>query len=101
LRATRHADGRRALSAAHLAAILFPDTLHRLYIARDDDTAGDRATATLTRRANEAGIEAIVISPHLTDFNEDLRLRGIVRLRAACRVQIAEQDVARFMELAP
>ena len=31
-----------ALSAAHLAAILFPDTLRRLYIARDDDPAGDR-----------------------------------------------------------
>jgi hypothetical protein len=32
-----------ALSAAHLAAILFPDTLRRLYIARDDDPAGDGA----------------------------------------------------------
>jgi hypothetical protein len=30
-----------ALSAAHLAAILFPATLRRLYIARDDDPAGD------------------------------------------------------------
>ena len=31
-----------ALSAAHLAAILFPATLRRLYIARDDDPAGRR-----------------------------------------------------------
>ena len=81
-----------ALSAAHLSAILFPDTLRRLYIARDDDPAGDGAMATL--------IEAIVISPRLGDFNEDLRLLGIDALRAASRVQIAAQDVARFMELA-
>ncbi|ACI52518.1 conserved hypothetical protein [Gluconacetobacter diazotrophicus PA1 5] len=89
-----------ALSAAHLSAILFPDTLRRLYIARDDDPAGDGAMATLIDRAQEAGIEAIVISPRLGDFNEDIRLLGIDALRAASRVQIAAQDVARFMELA-
>jgi hypothetical protein len=89
-----------ALSAAHLSAILFPDTLRRLYIARDDDPAGDGAMATLIDRAQEAGIEAIVISPRLGDFNEDLRRLGIDALRAASRVQIAAQDVARFMELA-
>ncbi|QHP66448.1 DNA primase [Bradyrhizobium sp. LCT2] len=89
-----------ALSAAHLSAFLFPDTLRRLYIARDDDPAGDGAMATLTDRAQEAGIEAIVISPRLGDFNEDLRLLGFDALRAASRVQIAAQDVARFMELA-
>ena len=32
-----------ALSAAHLAAILFPDALRRLYIVRDNDPAGDGA----------------------------------------------------------
>ncbi|WP_371930048.1 toprim domain-containing protein [Bradyrhizobium sp. CCGUVB1N3] len=89
-----------ALSAAHLSAILFPDTLRRLYIARDDDPAGDGAMATLIDRTQEAGIEAIVISPRLGDFNEDLRLLGIDALRAASRAQIAAQDVARFMELA-
>ncbi|MBK3661087.1 toprim domain-containing protein [Bradyrhizobium diazoefficiens] len=88
-----------ALSAAHLSAILFPDTLRRLYIARDDDPAGDRAMATLIDRAQEDGIESIVISPRLGDFNEDLRLLGIDVLRAASRIQIATQDVARFMEL--
>jgi hypothetical protein len=54
-----------ALSAAHLAAILFPDTLRRLYIARDDDPAGDAAMATLIDRAQESGIEAITLSPAL------------------------------------
>jgi hypothetical protein len=89
-----------ALSAAHLAAILFPATLRRLYIARDDDPAGDGAMASLIDRANEAGIEAIALSPRLGDFNEDLRTLGIDALRAAVRVQIAAEDVARFMELA-
>lgn len=89
-----------ALSAAHLSAILFPDTLRRLYIARDNDPAGDSAMATLIERANTAGIEAVVVSPTLGDFNEDLRLAGLDSLRAAARVQIAPQDVARFMALA-
>lgn len=89
-----------ALSAAHLSAILFPDILRRLYIARDDDPAGDGAMAALIDRAEQAGIEAIVLSPTLGDFNEDLRVLGIDALRAAIRVQIVPQDVARFMELA-
>ena len=89
-----------ALSAAHLAAILFPATLRRLYIARDDDPAGDSAMASLIDRSSETGIEAITLSPRLGDFNEDLRTLGIDALRAALRVQIAPEDVARFMELA-
>ena len=84
----------------NLRSSVFPDTLRRLYIARDDDPAGDGAMATLVDRAQEVGIEAVVISPRLGDFNEDLRLLGIDALRAASRVQIAAQDVARFMELA-
>jgi Toprim domain len=89
-----------ALSAAHLAAILFPETLRRLYIARDDDPAGDSAMVTLVDRAQAVGIEAIVLSPRLGDFNEDLRILAIDALWAALRIQIVPQDVARFMELA-
>ena len=40
-----------ALSANHLAAMLLPPTLRRLYIARDDDAAGDAAVTALTERA--------------------------------------------------
>jgi hypothetical protein len=86
-----------ALSAAHLAAILFPATLRRLYIARDDDPAGDSAMAALIARAQAVGIEATTLSPLLGDFNEDLRAFGVDALRAALRVQIAAEDVARFM----
>jgi hypothetical protein len=87
-----------ALSAAHLAAILFPVTLCRLYIVRDDDRAGDSAMTRLTDRARAAGIEAIVLSPQCGDFNEDLRRLGINALRAALRVQIVPEDVARFLD---
>jgi hypothetical protein len=34
-------------SGAHLAAILFPRKLRRLYIARDNDAAGDGAVDNL------------------------------------------------------
>ncbi len=89
-----------ALSAAHLAAIYFPDTLRRLYILRDNDPAGDGARDSLVERANAVGIEAITISPQLGDFNEDLRALGRDALRSQTRIQIAPQDVARFMALA-
>ncbi|MES0110023.1 toprim domain-containing protein [Mesorhizobium sp. M0013] len=89
-----------ALSAAHLSAMLFPDTLRRLYIVRDDDPAGDGARDTLMDRANAAGIEAIVLSPALGDFNEHVRLSGIDALRAFVRAQLVRQDIARFMTLA-
>lgn len=86
-----------ALSAAHLAAIAFPTTLRRLYIARDDDPAGDNAMTTLIERAETVGIEAIALSPRLGDFNEDLRMLGSDALRAALRIQITSDDVARFV----
>ncbi len=86
-----------ALSAAHLAAILFPATLRRLYIVRDDDPAGDGAMESLITRTQAVGIEAITLSPRCGDFNEDLRRPGIDALRAALRVQIAPEDVGRFL----
>ncbi|WP_376705544.1 toprim domain-containing protein [Mesorhizobium sp. ISC25] len=89
-----------ALSAAHLAAILFPVTLRRLYIVHDPDPAGDGARDVLIERANAAGIEAIVLSPAFGDFNEDLCRFGIADLRARARVQLAPQDIARFMPVA-
>ena len=88
-----------ALSAAHLGAILLPAQLRRLYILRDDDPAGDNAMESLSARAGVNGIEAIPLSPRCGDFNEDLRNFGIDALRAALRMQLAPEDVARFMEI--
>ncbi|QDW39860.1 DNA primase [Bradyrhizobium sp. KBS0727] len=86
-----------ALSASHLGAMLFPRTLRRLYVARDRDAAGDAAVTVLTRRAEAAGVEAIVLSPQSKDFNDDLRNSGIDALSAALRIQLAPEDVARFL----
>ena len=89
-----------ALSAAHLAAILFPSTLRRLYVARDDDPAGDAAHKTLRDRAHEAGIDVIPLSSGLGDFNDDLRLLSIDTIQAAVRIQLVPQDVGRFILVA-
>ena len=86
-----------ALSANHLGAILLPSGLRRLYIARDLDAAGEAVQAVLTQRAEAAGIEAITLTPRLGDFNEDLHVFGLDALRAALRIQLAPEDVSRFL----
>jgi Toprim domain len=88
-----------ALSANHLAAMLLSSSLRRLYIARDADAAGDMVQAILLNRAQTAGIEAIPLSPRLGDFNEDLHIFGLDALRAALRLQLAPEDVSRFLLL--
>jgi hypothetical protein len=86
-----------ALSANHLAALRLPLTLRRLYIACDADSAGRLATAALTERAEAAGVEAIPWVPSWGDFNEDLRYLGIEQLRAVLSLQLAPEDVNRFL----
>jgi hypothetical protein len=88
-----------ALSANHLAALLFPPTLRRLYVARDRDPAGDAAMASLGDRAEATGIEMLGLLPRFDDLNEDLRRLGIEEFRASVRRQLAPQDAARFMSL--
>jgi hypothetical protein len=82
-----------ALSAAHLVALRLPERLRRLYIARDNDPAGEHAAAVLANRARQGAIEAIVLSPQLGDFNEDLRVFGSNALRLALRLQVSPVDV--------
>lgn len=86
-----------ALSANHLAALLLPPTLRRLYIARDADAAGDMALTALTERAEATGMEALALSPRMGDFNEDLRALGTAALRAHLRPQLAPTDVERLL----
>jgi phage/plasmid primase-like uncharacterized protein len=86
-----------ALSANHLAAMLLSPSLRRLYIACDADAAGGAVQAVLSQRAAAAGIEAIALSPRLGDFNEDLHVFGLDALRAALRIQLAPEDVDRFL----
>ncbi len=89
-----------ATSAAHLSAILFPLSLRRLYVLRDRDPAGDHARDRLLERAAGGGIETVVLSPRLEDFNEDLRRYGPNALRMQMRPQLIREDASRFMVLA-
>jgi hypothetical protein len=86
-----------ALSANHLAALVLPSTLRRLYIARDNDSAGEGAAIALAERAQSTGVEAIVLRSKLGDFNEDLRSFGLEAFRAALGVQLVPEDVVRLM----
>lgn len=89
-----------ALSAAHLAALQLQPTLRRIYIARERDDAGRWAADKLAARARDAGIEPLLLDAQLGDFNDDLRQLGAEALLAHLRVQLAPEDVARFMVLA-
>ena len=86
-----------ALSANHLAALLLPNGLRRLYIARDNDPAGRHAAETLAERAHAAGIETLPLIPALGDFNDDLRQLGRYALADGVRLHIDQVDAERFL----
>jgi hypothetical protein len=86
-----------ALSANHLGAMLLSPSLRRLYIASEPDAAGVAVQAALAQRAGAVGIETIVLSPRLCDFNEDLHVFGPDALCAALRIQLVPEDVDRFL----
>jgi hypothetical protein len=85
-----------ATSSAHLAAILFPPGLRRLYVARDRDAAGDGALGILSDRVTSAGINLVPLTPALGDFNDDLRQHGAAALGQRIVGQLHEQDRTRF-----
>jgi hypothetical protein len=90
-----------ALSANHLAALALPHGLRRLYIARDNDDAGRRAAEALSGRVQASGIEVLILTPTADDFNADLRLFGRHCLIQSLRVQLAPEDVERFLRRPP
>ena len=53
-------------------------------------------TGTLAKAASGA-VEVVPLSPMLGDFNEDLRLMGPERMRAALVAQFVPEDVSRFL----
>ncbi|MBB3862526.1 hypothetical protein GGQ88_003827 [Novosphingobium hassiacum] len=85
------------LSAVHLAAILFPAGLRRLYVACDDDPAGAGALKTLIERALPVGIDVVPLEPRLGDFNDDLIAFGRERLAAGVRAQLRPDDAMHFL----
>lgn len=85
-----------ALSAAHLAALILPSSLRRLYVARDNDEAGRLALERLSERVRDSvAVHALV--PKAEDFNADLLTLGTDRLRQWIGEQIAPDDDRRFL----
>jgi hypothetical protein len=81
-----------ALSAAHLAALLLPATLRRLYIAVDNGPAGEWAATSLTERARTADVEPLLLIPTLDDWNSDLRKLGPSCALSNLAAQVASED---------
>lgn len=65
-----------ALTANHLALITLPINLKRLYVARDNDDAGDMAWRQLSAKAHAHGISPFSLIPRLDDWNTDLQRLG-------------------------
>jgi len=86
-----------ALSSGHLGSILFPPTLRRLYMVRDNDASGALAESALTERGKDAGIETIVLTPRMEDFNEDLHTRGLPSLRDWIAGQLLRHDRLQYL----
>jgi hypothetical protein len=85
------------LSAAHLAAIGFPKRLRRLYVACDNDLAGEGALKTLAERGFHAGIEVVPLVPERGDFNDDLCALGRARFADQLGRLLRGEDTARFL----
>jgi hypothetical protein len=84
------------LSANHLAALDLAPTLHRLYVARDNDAAGRVAAERLHARCATSGIEVRDLVPALADFNVDLWRLGAAELFRHVAAQLAPADRLRF-----
>jgi hypothetical protein len=85
------------LSANHLAALDLPPTLHRLYVARDNDAAGSNAAERLHSRGAVSGIEVHDLVPALADFNADLWRLGAPALLGHVATQLVPADRLRFI----
>jgi Toprim domain len=83
------------LSANHLAALDFPSSLRRLYVARDNDKAGLHAAERLRER--QRGIEVRELVPVHADFNLDLCRLGPEDLAARLADQLVPADRPRFL----
>lgn len=81
-----------ALSAAHLGALDAPPGLRRLYVARENDSAGHAAFDRLARRAARHGIDVRPLDARFGDFNADLLAIGLDALRAGILAQLQPED---------
>jgi hypothetical protein len=83
-----------ALSANHLAALDLAPSLHRLYVARDNDAPGLKAFHRLCERHRTIEVRELV--PVHADFNLDLLQLGADATRAHLQEQLVPSDRERF-----
>lgn len=86
-----------ALSAGHLAALVFAPSLLRLYVASDNDVAGRKAVERLSARGFTAGLDVRPLVPMAEDYNVDLLRFGPDRMRARLAEQLVPEDAERFL----
>ena len=98
--------GATALSASNLESFTPPPGVETLLIARDNDSAGERAAALLERRCRGLGLDPRTLVPAGGDFNDDLLALGPAvvaerltesldsntRTRAAAHLSNSERD---------
>lgn len=79
------------LTANHLGLFMPPSNIRRLWIARDNDEAGEEASKRLRARAEGMGLWVGDLVPVGEDFNADLTTRGIDQLRRDLEKAMKEQ----------
>ena len=88
-----------ALSGNHLAAFDPPPDLRRLYVAVDNDAAGQSAFGTLTDRFADRELHLLSLRSMLDDFNGDLRICGIDEIRSHLRPQLLPVDMPTLLAI--
>ncbi|MEM9369666.1 MAG: toprim domain-containing protein [Pseudomonadota bacterium] len=86
-----------ALSGNILAAFDPPTDLRRLYVAIDNDEAGQAAFDALAERFADSDLHLLPLRPMLDDFNGDLRNCGIHEMRSHLRPQLSPNDVPTML----
>ncbi|SEQ93527.1 DUF7146 domain-containing protein [Thalassovita taeanensis] len=69
------------LTATHLGLFIPPPGIKRIWIARDNDEAGRKASMRLLNKLEPLGISCGDLLPNMGDFNDDLRALGRDTLR--------------------
>lgn len=87
-----HLPAAAALSANHLALLILPASLRRLYIASDTGSAGERAARRLAATASAAAIQPRLLIPACDDWNTDLMRDGFETTLQRLRRQLIDID---------
>lgn len=83
------------LTATHLGLFIPPPGIKRIWIARDNDDAGRKASTRLRNQLDSLGIACGDLVPIMGDFNDDLQAFG----RDALRRSLLEVMKAQGLEI--